>query len=195
VGLGSATTHQSVPSEGEVTFQSLVELRCQVYIGVTAKRDVLLRAGLFDPDRSVIEDFDLWLHVVKAGGRIAYHRRVLAWYRQRRDAQSADLVRMAERAINALDKAARTLDLSSSERDAVAKTRAFFWANLQLNLGKRTFRSGDFEAAARHLQEANVYFRRRKLALAGWLMRLAPHLLLLVYSVREKSLLSASSRS
>jgi glycosyltransferase involved in cell wall biosynthesis len=183
------------PSEGKVTFESLVELRCKVYIGVTAKRDILLRAGLFDPDRSVIEDFDLWLRVIKVGGRIAYHREVLARYRERADAQSADLVRMGERQMNALDKALSTLDLSSSERNAAEKTRALFWGSMQLNLTKRAFLCGDFDSAVRHLHEANAYFRRPKLALAGWIMRFAPHLLLRAYNMREKSPVAASTRS
>ena len=185
---------QVCPSEGEVTFQSLVELRCGVYIGVTAKRDVLLRAGLFDPDRSVIEDFDLWLRVLKTGGRIAYHRKVLAYYRERSDSQSADLIRMSERQVNALDKAVRTLDLSASEREAAGRTRALFWATMQLNLAKRAFLCGDFTRARSHLNVANAHFRRRKLTMAAYFMRLAPHLLLRVYNAREKSLAGASAR-
>jgi glycosyltransferase involved in cell wall biosynthesis len=175
------------PSNGEVTFESLVEFRCHVYIGVTAKRDVLLRVGLFDPDRAVIEDFDLWLRIVKAGGRIAYHREVLARYRLRSDAQSADLVRMNERQINALDKAARTMTLSSSERVALARSLAFYRATLNLNLAKRTFLDQDFEAAERYLRDANAYFRRWKLASAERLLRFTPDFLLLAHALLEKS--------
>ncbi len=176
---------QLCPSNGDVTFQNLVEFRCQVYIGVTAKRDVLIRAGLFDPDRSVIEDFDLWLRVLKTGGRIAYHRKVLAYYRERSDAQSADLVRMLERQINAIDKAMRTLDLTVSERQAAAKTRALFQATMQLNLAKRAFRYRDFSRAVSHLNEANAHFHRRKLTVAAYCMKLMPRLLLRIYNARE----------
>lgn len=176
---------QLCPSEGEVTFQGLVEFRCQVYIGVTAKRDVLMRAGLFDPDRAVIEDFDLWLRVLKTGGRIAYHRKLLAYYRERSDAQSADLVVMLERQINAIDKAMRTLDLTASERDAAAKTRALFEATKQLNLAKRAFRYHDFARALSHLHTANAHFHRPKLTMAAYMIKLMPRLLLRIYAARE----------
>ena len=176
---------QLCPSEGEITFQSLVEFRCQVYIGVTAKRDVLIRAGLFDPDRAVIEDFDLWLRVLKTGGRIAYHRRVLAYYRERSDAQSADRIVMLQRQINAIDKAMRTLELTESERDAAARTRALFQATMQLNLAKRAFRYRDFPRAVAHLNEANAHLRRRKLTIAAYGMKLMPRVLLRIYNARE----------
>jgi len=182
------------PSEGEVTFASLVELRCHVFNSVTAKREMLFRAGLFDPDRSVTDDFEFWLRIPKAGGRIAYHRQVLAWYRIRNGSLSSDPVRAAQRAINSLNKAMRSLPLSPTERDAVTRAHACYSADLELNHAKRDLLAGEFESALRHLREANAYYRRPKLALAEWLMRFAPLVLLRLYRGREKLLVAASGR-
>ena len=56
---------------------------CQIYGGVTARRETLLRVGLYDQNLESGEDFELWLRVLKAGGRIAYNNRVLAYNRLR----------------------------------------------------------------------------------------------------------------
>jgi glycosyltransferase involved in cell wall biosynthesis len=73
-----------LPSSGEVTFERLLSLECNVITCVTARRESFLRAGLFDESLRSSEDFDLWLRIAKQGGRIAYHRHVLAGYRRRR---------------------------------------------------------------------------------------------------------------
>ena len=69
--------------EGDVTFARLVTERCCVYYSVTARREVILRAGMYDEALGSGEDLELWLRVLQQGGRITYHRRVLAHYRQR----------------------------------------------------------------------------------------------------------------
>src|SRR5215207_6948796 len=99
------------PSEGEVTFESLVTQRCNVFICATARREAVERAGMFDESLRSIEDFDLWLRIVKGGGRIAYHRRVLARYRRRAGSLSANPAAMYEKALVVFDKAGRTLAL------------------------------------------------------------------------------------
>jgi hypothetical protein len=92
---------------------------------------------------------------------------------------------MLERQINAIDKAMRTLDLNASEREAAIKTRKLFQATMQLNLAKRAFRYGDFSRALSHLNDANAHFRRRKLTMAVYFMKLMPRLLLRIYNARE----------
>src|SRR6266581_343390 len=56
------------PSDGEVTIESLFKSRCHVMYSITARRETLLRIGLFDEDLRCAEDFDLWLRVLKSGG-------------------------------------------------------------------------------------------------------------------------------
>ncbi len=71
------------PSEGEVTMEKLISRATSVFISVTARRESLIRAGLFDPQIGGGEDWDLWLRVLRTGGRITYHRRAVACYRVR----------------------------------------------------------------------------------------------------------------
>src|SRR5207302_3958916 len=171
------------PSEGEVTFESLVAQRCQVMVSVMARRDAIMRAGLFDESLRSVEDFDLWLRIVKQGGRIAYHRRVLVRYRRRAGSLSADPVWMCEHALKVLTKAERTFELTTAERRALKEAVARFRAMLSFNRGKRAFFRGDAQAAINELAGANAQLRSPKLALTILGLRVAPQLLLRLYNV------------
>lgn len=182
------------PSTGEVTFESLVTQECNVMVSVVARRDAIMRAGMFDESLRSSEDFDLWLRVIKVGGRIAYHRRQLVRYRRRRDSLSADPVWMCQHILQVLEKARRALELTPRERHAAQEASARFLALLQLHEGKRAFFHGDAKTATEKLAEANAYFKSRKLALTLQLLRLAPRLLLRAYDIRDRFVLKTSTR-
>lgn len=175
------------PSEGEVTFESLVTQRCNVLVSVTARRDAIVRAGLFDEAEWLrgSEDFDLWLRIAKHGGRIAYHRRVLLRYRRRNGSLSCDPIGIFRRALRVLDKAERTLNLTPSEAEAIRHARSRFLAWLRLYEGKSALRRGDAKAAGDALREAYAFFRNPKIALALLGLRFAPQLFLHTYRVRD----------
>lgn len=176
------------PSEGEVTFESLVSQRCTVLVSVLARRDAILRAGLFDESLRSVEDFDLWLRITKGGGRIAYHRQVLWRYRRHGASLSADPVWMFEHGLKVLDKAERTLRLTPEEQRALTQQRERFRASLKLHKGKQAFVKGDVETAIENLTEANIYFATRKLTVSLWLLRRAPGLLRRAYQLRNRYL-------
>ena len=173
-------------SEGEVTVEALLAERCHVMCSVTARREALVRAGLFDEELRCSEDFDLWLRVLKSGGRIAYNRRVLARYRRRAASHTSDATWLATSALRVLDKAERTLELTGAERAALEGMRARARAGLDLQEGKSAFIRGEPEAAAARLRSANEHFKSRKLALAVLLMRLAPNWLRRAYLLRDR---------
>src|SRR6185503_16342872 len=81
---------QKSPSEGEVTFETLVEQRCTVMTSVTARMKAIRDVGAFDESIRSCEDFDLWLRIVKNGGRIVYHRQRLVLYRRHEGSLSSD---------------------------------------------------------------------------------------------------------
>ncbi len=174
------------PSEGEVTFTSLVTQRCNVTIFVTARRETVVRVGMFDESLRSSEDFDLWLRIVKAGGRIAYHRRVLARYRRRRGSLSSDPVWMCEHILKVLDKSERTLGLTPEECEALEQQRARFRATQRFCEGKRALFQGDVKSAIDGLTQANAFFRSTKTALVILSLRFAPRLLLRAYDVRDR---------
>jgi hypothetical protein len=182
------------PSEGEVTVQSIVAMKCNVLVSALVRRAALDRVGVFDESLRTNEDFDLWLRIAQAGWRIVYTRRPLWRYRRRGGALSADPVAMWGGALRVLEKARRELDLSPADCAAVERARNHARAMLQLQHGKRAFFDGDFAAAAGELAEANAWLKSRKLALAVQAIRLAPRLLLQAYKARDRFVYGASTR-
>jgi glycosyltransferase involved in cell wall biosynthesis len=174
------------PSESEVTVESLFAERCHVMCSVTARRDVLLRAGLFDEALRCSEDFDLWLRVLKSGGRIAYNRRLLARYRRRASSHTSDAEWLATSLLRVLDKAEAGLELNGAERAALAGMRRRVRAGLDLYEGKRAFFRGEDATARARLGAANEHFKSRKLALTVFLLRLAPGWLRRAYDLRDR---------
>jgi glycosyltransferase involved in cell wall biosynthesis len=194
-GLDDGMDYMSIfPSEGEVTIQSIVAMKCNVLVSALVRRATLDRVGVFDERLRTNEDFDLWLRIAQAGWRIVYTRRPLWRYRRRGEALSADPVAMWGGALRVLEKAQRELDLSPADRAAVERASNHARAMLQLHHGKRAFFEGDFAAAAGELAEANTWLRSRKLAFAVQAIRLAPRLLLQAYKARDRFVYGASTR-
>lgn len=180
------TFMQICPSEGEVTLERLIKEECHVMVSVLARREVVLRAGLFDESLRSSEDFDLWLRVVEQGSRIAYHRQPLVHYRRRGDSLSADETGLFKNIIRVLDKVEGAMSLSPSEHAALKYRRAFYQAKLRLCEGKKAFFEGDKKAAVTSLTEANRFLRSRKIKLTLLLLRTAPRLLLSAYKLRAR---------
>ena len=141
---------------------------------------------MFDESLRSVEDFDLWLRVIKAGGRIAYHRDVLARYRRRPGSLTADPIWLSEHVIQVLDKVKQTMTLTPSERDCVDLHQQRFQALLNFHKGKRAFFAGDTAGAIQGLTEANRFFRNRKTAFTVMMLRVAPRLLLRAYDLRDR---------
>jgi GT2 family glycosyltransferase len=180
------------PSRGEVTFERLALQQCNAMVSVTARREAIVRAGMFDESLKVSEDFDLWLRLTRQGGRIAYHRRPLVRYRRRPDSLSSDPIRIARGALRVLDKAERTMALTASETEAVGRARRKLIAQVRLVEGKRALRDGDTQGARAALHEANLVFKRGKIWLALLLLRMAPRLLVRATRLREQLTLKAT---
>ena len=182
------------PSDGEVTFERLVLQHCSVLVFVTARREALTNAGLFDETLRSAEDFDLWLRLLQRGGRIAYHRKALARYRRRGGSLSSDPVWMLKSALRVFAKFEARADLTPSQRAAVATQRTRFEAELHFYQGKKAFFDGDVPLAVAEMSAANAVYRSRKIALAVVLLRLAPGLLLLAYDLRDRLVFGQTTR-
>jgi glycosyltransferase involved in cell wall biosynthesis len=182
------------PSDGPVTFESLVTQRCNVMVSVLAKRDVLIGAGLFDESLRSSEDFDMWLRVIDGGWQIGYHRRPLVRSRLRPESLSANGISMCQHIVRVLDKTVRNMALSPAQAALAAERRAYFTALLRLHEGKRAFFSGEHKEALQALTEANAELKRTKLAIAIVLLRIMPGLLLRAYDVRDRLVFRTSTR-
>ncbi|HSD47781.1 MAG TPA: glycosyltransferase family A protein [Pyrinomonadaceae bacterium] len=174
------------PSSGEVTFERLLLQECNVSNCSIARREAIVRAGGFDESLRSVEDFYLWLSVLKQGGRIAYHRRVLARYRRRPGSLTADPIWLSENILKVLAKVQETMELTPSERATLDAQMQHFHALLKLHEGKRAFFSGDTAGAIDGITEANRFFRNRKFSFTLMMLRVAPRLLLRAYDLRDR---------
>ena len=174
------------PCEGDITIENLLRGRCHVVYSVTARRQTLFRVGLFDEDLRCAEDFDLWLRVLNAGGRIDYQRRVLMHYRRRAGSHTSDSEWLRESVSRVLDKAELSLDLSSAELEAVRDMRQRILAEAALESGKRALLIGDTTAALSSIRNANTHFKSRRLALVTLFLRLMPRLIRGAYDLRDR---------
>jgi glycosyltransferase involved in cell wall biosynthesis len=174
------------PSKGEVTFERLLLQECNVSNCSIARRETLVRAGLFDESLRSVEDFDLWLRVVKMGGRITYHDKVLARYRRRSGSLTADPIWLSEHILQVLAKVKDTMELTPSEQATLETQVRHFHALLKLHEGKRAFFSGDTAGAINGIAEANRFFRNRKFSFTLMMLRVAPRLLLRAYDLRDR---------
>lgn len=170
------------PSEGEVTLESLITEQCQVAIFVTARKDAVIRAGMFDPSIRISGDFDLWVRMVKQGSRISYTRRVLAQRRCRPDALSANHVGLYVDILRVLDKV-RTFDLTPSERETVEREHTKNVAVLNLYKGKKALADSNPQEAVKYFTDANDFLKSRKIAVTLNFLRFAPQLFLRLYKL------------
>ncbi|HEV2881253.1 MAG TPA: glycosyltransferase family A protein [Pyrinomonadaceae bacterium] len=182
------------PSTGEVTFERLLAQECNITSSVVARRELLERAGLFDEGLRSSEDFDLWLRVLKAGGRVAYLRQPLLRYRRHRASLSADPAWMCRHILRVMEKAERTLTLTDAEVAALRRQQRRYEGELHFNEGKRAFFAGDTETAIASLSKANALLSSRKLAFALRLLRLAPGALLRAYHLRDRFYFRADTK-
>ena len=184
------------PSEGEVDFDRLISQQCNVlHSAAVARREAVVAAGMFDEALRTSEDFDLWLRIVKRGGRVAYTRRPLARYRYRSGGFTRDPVWMCEHFVKVLDKAMLTLSPTPVELETLERTRAHYNAVTLLYQGKRDLGNGAVQAAMDKLKEANEHLRSRKLALTIVLLRLSPRLLSSLYRIRQRVMLGTQAES
>ena len=176
------------PSEGEVNFQSLVRQRCVVMTCVTARMSTIRAAGMFDESIRSCEDFDLWLRIVKNGGRIVYHRQRLVLYRRHEGSLSSDRVWMTRNLLRVFDKCAATFELTTAERAVLNEQMNDQRAMLNLFEGKHALAARETSAALASFEKANEHLRRRKLAAVIFLLRYAPFLVSWVFGARERLL-------
>lgn len=94
--------------------QAMLE-RCFV-LWPAMRRDLVLRVGGLDPAVSHAYDWDLFLRLVLAGGRVGLVDEPLWVYRQRDDSMAADRSAMLRGRLTVLERAARDDTLSSEER-------------------------------------------------------------------------------
>jgi GT2 family glycosyltransferase len=192
--LAGRTFMDTSPSNGPVSFESLLRQECVVLTStVVARRETLIGAGLFDPEYFHSEDFDLWLRVAHRGGRIGYNRRVLGTHRAHAASLTAEPGSLLRGQIRICDKLTNQLALTDAQRDLLVRHRRWCAAQLALAEGKREFVARRYRAARAHLREAQAELRRPKLAVALAMLSVAPGALHWAYRKRHRDALRAES--
>jgi len=164
------------PNHGEVTFRSLVELKNRIFGGLMARREAILRAGLFDPSLRSAEDLDLWLRMAHGGARFVYNHLPLYRYRARPDSLSNDPIWITTHVLQVYRKLSGTLDLKPQDRSALDAAIRRDEAILDFYLGKKALYAGRIEEARERLTQSNRVLCNRKVSLALLALRIAPGL-------------------
>lgn len=173
------------PSEGEVTFKSLMRGECNIIgSGVVARKEALFGAGLFDVGLRNAQDFDLWIRMLLRGARMAYQRKVLVRYRYREGSLSGDAVNRVERELRVYRKILDAYELNASEREEVERAILRMRRELSLIEAKAQLERGEFELARESFKRADELQPSLKLKAVGVLLRLWPGLLRRIHTRR-----------
>jgi glycosyltransferase involved in cell wall biosynthesis len=175
--VAGKTFMELCPSVGPATFESLLLQHCSVITSCTiGRKQALVDAGLFDEGANICgsEDYDLWLRVAFRGGEVAYQRKVLGRYRRHPQSLSAPGGRGFGRAIEVMNKVAKTLPLTPEMSAALQKHLERVEAYYALEQGKMLLSAGKLLQAKKVLEKANSYFHSRKLRLILFGLRVAP---------------------
>jgi glycosyltransferase involved in cell wall biosynthesis len=164
------------PARGEVSFRSLLARDNHIFVGVTARRDAILRAGLFDPALRSAEDLDLWLRMAHGGARFSYHDRPLVRYRARPDSLSNDPIWITNHVLQVYRKLSGTLDLNVEDRSFLDAAIQRGEATLDFYLGKKALYAGRNREAQERLGRSNHVLGSRKVTFALIALRIAPGL-------------------
>jgi glycosyltransferase involved in cell wall biosynthesis len=182
------TFMQTCPSEGKVTFESLLEQKCNVIIsGTLAKKKAIIDLGGFDNNIRFSGDFDLWLRMAYSGARFGYQRRILLKYRIRLGSLSGDSIHRVKKEINIYQKIAEKLDLKPNHTIIIEGLLKKLQASLHVERGKAFLVSENFGGASYEFRKANKYFHSNKLRAVLIMLSFMPRILLRIFKLRRAS--------
>ncbi|MGO9401914.1 MAG: glycosyltransferase family A protein [Terriglobales bacterium] len=165
------------PSTGEPSFEAIVVERCQIPIStVVARKAAIVKAGGFDESLARCDDYNMWLRTAFYGGKVGYSRQVQASLDDGRPGSlGLSRAKMAEAYWSILEKADKDLPLNSAQRKLVRDRAAEIRARYLVEEGKNHLSARDFPKARERFSEANHYFRKTKLSLVLFGLKVAPN--------------------
>ena len=183
-GIGvreGSTFMEFAPSEGEATFESLLESRCNIITsGTLARKKAILEVGGFK-NYPTAQDFDLWVRMALKGARFGYRKDILLKHRVHLKGLSGNSVKRIERELNAYNRLLETLPLNKNQVHIVECQLKRLEASLLLERGKSLLLDENYIDAKRTFKEANKYFRSIKLRAVLIMLNLFPRLLLWLF--------------
>jgi glycosyltransferase involved in cell wall biosynthesis len=173
---GRTINDTSLPAS-ETALREVVFRERIVYVGATARRESLVQAGLFDPQVWGGEDWDLWMRLLRNGGRAWYTGLLLCKYRLHEQNQSTRKLESLKNHIGVYRKHLSLPGLSSEQREWFESAMRGLQAEADLFEGKQALYRQQREHAIERLMRANAVMRSRKIGLAIMGLRFAPNLL------------------
>jgi hypothetical protein len=118
----------------------------------------------------------MWLRTAFYGGKVGYRREVQARLSDGRPGSlGVSSSKMAEAYWLILEKTDQKLPLSSCQRKLVRDRAVEIHAQYLLEEGKNRLRARDYAKARKYFAEANRHFRRMKLSLVLFGLKVAPN--------------------
>ncbi len=190
------TFMQISPSLVPVTFDNLLALKCIVILSCTvARRETILKAGLFDESFWHCEDFDLWLRIAFSGARMACWNEILATHHVRAGSLSATPQSMRKGRKRAYEKALAMLGISDEQRATAARMRDRWGAEIELEDGKDLLLQGKYREARARMRSANSFFHSAKISAVLAVLAIAPTTARWLYRKSFNETTSPRSRS
>jgi hypothetical protein len=184
--ISGRTFMQKAPSEGEATFESLLEQRCNVITsGTVSRKKAIMDVGGFEKYNIPAEDFDLWTRMAFSGARLGYQKKILLKYRVHTKGLSGHSAQRINREINAYRRILKTLPLSPEQQKIIENQIEKLNAVLSVEKGKALLLGENFRGAIEEFKTANLYFRSVKLRAVIGMLCIAPRLLLRVFRSRR----------
>ncbi len=175
------------PSNGDVSLLSVLEGRtCPANPGSILRRDTLLRVGLYDPDVDSWDDFDMWLRILYAGGRIAYNKEALVRYRLYGGNLSSRRLYYMTSAVRVIDKAQANMTLTAEQSAALAARRKLAVFDLEILQGKEAIKQRDWPAALKHFEFCQAQSPTLKLRAVVIVLRWFPGVLSIALRLRNR---------
>lgn len=188
--FGECASRPGQSLRGPITFTSLIDETYWVGVTVVARRQALIKAGLFDPNIWGAEDFDLWLRCIKNGSQIIAYGTPLFRYRVRKGSNSSDPIWMASHTVKVLEKIRTLFELSADERKVLeAAIRKQEGLTLYFE-AKRAFMVEDFALARERLRAANRVLPSIRNSLILPFIALMPRLTRTFYIWRSRNRIS-----
>ena len=154
----------------------MLKRECYIFGLVMFKRELLDTVGNFDEHLGASEDLDLWLRMLRHGCRFSFTREPLVKYRWRADSLSNN----SEQLLKNLDRVYRKwLDdpaTTAAQKSLIETQLREADAMRNWSLYRAKLKAKEYSEAARHLALANAHYRKLKLTLVQWGLRLAPAL-------------------
>jgi glycosyltransferase involved in cell wall biosynthesis len=172
---------------GEITTERLLNTKVSLQTStVLARKDAIVRVGLFNESLRRGQDFELWFRLAKEGFRFACHSETLANHRIVESGLSGGTISKLRRTLSVLEAIEARYELTPGENDALQFNKRRTLRELALENGKEKLLNRDFDGARKAFGEARKLRTGWKVVLVAVGLVVAPGILCGIYQRREQ---------